>query len=154
MLCSHRSHYKCILKSVPLDELKQAIMDGRSISLCFKKQKVLSSGIVGGNLSIGVGIALANKIQKKPGRVFCFMGEMASTMGVFWEVYNYSINFDLDIYFIIEDNEYSVKTKTREVWNVEELWSDGRKKLPKLIYYKYDLHERYEHSGAGQIIEF
>src|ERR1044071_7572647 len=41
------SHELALLKGVPRQELKQAIIDGKSISLCFPKHKVLCSGIVG-----------------------------------------------------------------------------------------------------------
>ena len=36
LLCSWRSHYQCLLKGVPREQLKKAVLDGRSISLCFK----------------------------------------------------------------------------------------------------------------------
>ena len=58
VLCSWRSHYQCLLKGVPRDELKAAILEGRSISLCFSKYRVFSSGIVTGVLPIATGIAL------------------------------------------------------------------------------------------------
>ena len=58
VLCSWRSHYQCLLKGIPKEELKEAILQGRSISLCFKEYNVLSSGIVTGVLPIAVGIAL------------------------------------------------------------------------------------------------
>jgi pyruvate dehydrogenase E1 component alpha subunit len=45
VMCSWRSHYQCLLKGVPPDELKEAILQGRSISLCFARYRVLSSGI-------------------------------------------------------------------------------------------------------------
>ena len=35
------SHELALLKGVPREELKQAIIEGKSISLCFPKQKVL-----------------------------------------------------------------------------------------------------------------
>ena len=41
VLCSWRSHYQCLLKGVPQDKLMEAILQGRSISLCFK-ESVLS----------------------------------------------------------------------------------------------------------------
>ena len=46
ILCSWRSHYQCLLKGVPKEKLKQAILEGRSISLSFKEHRVLCSGIV------------------------------------------------------------------------------------------------------------
>ena len=57
VLCSWRSHYQCLLKGVPQDELKAAILQGRSISLCFAKHRILSSGIVTGAIPIATGIA-------------------------------------------------------------------------------------------------
>ena len=40
VFCSWRSHYQCLLKGVPPQELKKEIIDGKSISLCFLKQKI------------------------------------------------------------------------------------------------------------------
>ena len=35
VLCSWRSHYQCLLKGVPREELKKEIVAGHSIALCF-----------------------------------------------------------------------------------------------------------------------
>src|SRR6267142_501445 len=45
---SWRQHYKCLLKGVPGEVLKRAILDGKSISLCFPEHRIISSAIVGG----------------------------------------------------------------------------------------------------------
>ena len=82
VLCSWRSHYQCLLKGVPKDKLKEAILEGRSISLCFKEYKVVSSGIVTGVLPIAVGIAINLKRKNSKNRVFCFMGDMTSETGI------------------------------------------------------------------------
>ena len=68
VLCSWRSHYQCLLKGVPPDELKEAILQGRSISLCFSDYNVLCSGIVTGVLPISTGIAMDIKRKKEKGR--------------------------------------------------------------------------------------
>ena len=65
VMCSWRSHYQCLLKGVPKDVLKEAILQGRSISLCFKDYKVLCSGIVTGAIPIAVGTALDIKRKKQ-----------------------------------------------------------------------------------------
>jgi len=67
VLCSWRSHYQCLLKGVPPDELKEAILQGRSISLCFSDYNVLCSGIVTGVLPISTGIAMDIKRKKEKG---------------------------------------------------------------------------------------
>ncbi|MDP2866023.1 MAG: hypothetical protein Q8O90_07260, partial [Elusimicrobiota bacterium] len=66
VLCSWRSHYQCLLKGVPKERLKSDILAGRSISLCYKDYKIVSSGIVTGVLPIAVGIALDIKRRKAP----------------------------------------------------------------------------------------
>ena len=37
VFCSWRSHYQCLLKGVPEEDIKREILQGRSISLCFPK---------------------------------------------------------------------------------------------------------------------
>src|SRR5580704_10446378 len=57
------SHELALLKGVPRADLKQAILDGKSISLCFPKNKVLCSGIVGSLMGAAVGTAWSLKNQ-------------------------------------------------------------------------------------------
>ena len=113
VLCSWRSHYQCLLKGVPKNELKEAILKGRSISLGFSKYRVLCSGIVTGQLSVSLGIALDIKRKGGNNKVYCFMGEMTSETGAAHEVIKYARNHKLPIHFIIEDNGKSVCTDTR-----------------------------------------
>ena len=82
VLCSWRSHYQCLLKGVPPDALTKAILQGRSISLCFAEQRILCSGIVTGTIPIAVGIALVIKRKGGTNKVYCFMGDMTSETGV------------------------------------------------------------------------
>ncbi len=118
---SWRQHYKCLLKGVPQDQLKAAILDGKSISLCFPKHRVISSAIVGGVLPIAVGIALGIQRQALAHKVVCFMGEMTSETGIAHECIKYATNCHLPILFVIEDNEKSVCTPTLETWRMTRL---------------------------------
>ena len=59
--CSWRSHYQCLLKGVPEKKIKEEILAGRSISLCFPKYNIYSSAMVGGSLPISVGTAISLK---------------------------------------------------------------------------------------------
>ena len=92
MCCSWRSHYQCLLKGVPPEKVRDEILAGRSISLCFPEYRVVSSAIVGGILPIAVGIALGLKRRNEPGRVHCFMGDMTSETGIAHECIKYSFN--------------------------------------------------------------
>ena len=54
VFCSWRSHYQCLLKGVPTEEIKNEILAGRSISLCFPDYQIYSSALVGGSLPVAV----------------------------------------------------------------------------------------------------
>lgn len=146
------SHELALLKGVPREELKKAIVDGKSISLCFPKHKVLCSGIVGSLMGTATGVAWALKNQKKSGRAFIFCGDMSAETGIFHEAVKYAVNFDLPVTFIVCDNDVSVMTKTREVWGCDEPWFKGTKYESKIIYFKYT--NGYPHSGLGRLIKF
>ena len=151
VLCSWRSHYQCLLKGVPQDKLFESIIGGNSISLCFPEYNIFSSAIVGGHISIAVGIALANKRNKSNKIVHCFLGDMTAETGITHEAIKYSINYDLPIRFIIEDNGLSVCTDTRRAWGVQKL-SYEYIKSNKIFKYKYK--NKYPHAGAGIRVQF
>lgn len=151
VFCSWRSHYQCLLKGVPKNKLMDAIIEGRSISLCFPEYRIYSSAIVGGNLPIAVGTAMSIKLQNLDEKVFCFMGDMTSETGIAHECIKYSQQHDLPIMFVIEDNKKSVMTDTRETWNLRKL-SYENSTQEKIIYYKYKT--KYPHAGAGVRVQF
>ena len=151
VFCSWRSHYQCLLKGVPPEQLKQEILSGHSISLCFPEQRVYSSAIVGGNLPIAVGTALALKRQKLEAKVYCFIGEMTSESGIAHECIKYSRQHQLPIHFVIEDNGKSVLTETRATWKLEQLTYQDTKD-PMITYYRYET--KYPHAGAGVRVQF
>lgn len=151
IMCSWRSHYQCLLKGVPPEKLKEEIIAGRSISLCFPEQKILSSAIVGGILPIAVGVAMGIKRSGGKNRVHCFLGDMTSETGIAHECIKYATNHALPIRFIIEDNEKSVCTDTRETWGQKKLtYEDGLH--PLVVYYTYKT--KYPHAGAGVRVQF
>jgi pyruvate dehydrogenase E1 component alpha subunit len=151
VFCSWRSHYQCLLKSVPREEVKAEILAGRSISLCFPKYRVVSSAIVTGVLPIAVGTAMGIKRRGEKARVHCFVGDMTAETGSFHECLKYSTNHQLPIRFIIEDNAKSVCTDTRESWNQPVLTYEGSRH-PLVVYYKYQT--KYPHAGAGKRVQF
>jgi len=151
VFCSWRSHYQCLLKGVPPDDIMSEIMEGRSISLCFPKHKIYSSAIVGGVLPIAVGVAMSIKRDGGKEFVHCFMGDMTSETGIAHECVKYSRNHHLPIRFIIEDNNKSVVTDTRTVWNTKNLYFEGSDD-PMIVHYFYE--NSYPHAGAGTRVQF
>jgi pyruvate dehydrogenase E1 component alpha subunit len=150
IFCTWRSHYQCLLKGVPKEKIKDDILQGKSITLCYPEYKIYSSAIVTGNIPIATGVALDIKRKGGTNHVWCFVGDMTSETGTFFENWKYSINHDLPITFIIEDNGKSVCTDTYKTWNTDELYFS--KETRKIIYYKYET--KYPHAGAGKRIQF
>lgn len=148
IFCQWRSHYHCLLKGVPREELRAAILAGRSIALCFSAHRVFSSAIAGGHLPIALGVAWEAKREGRDERVYVFYGDMVARMGIYSECNHYAFGFNLPITFIQEDNGKSVCTDTDAVWGSEQ--NVGAK--VKCGYYRYDL--LWPHSGAGQRINF
>lgn len=146
------SHELALLKGVPRQDVKDAIVAGRSISLCFPEHKVLCSGIVGSLMGTAAGVAWSLKNQGKKGRAFLFCGDMSAETGIFHEAVKYVHNFDLPAKFIVCDNGVSVMTNTREVWGSPEPWFKGTKYEKNIIYFKYV--NEYPHSGLGKLIKF
>ena len=151
VFCSWRSHYQCLLKGVPEKLIRDEILSGKSISLCFSKYNIYSSALVGGSIPIAVGLAVSLKRNNSSARVYCFMGDMTSETGIAHECIKYSRNFKLPIHFIIEDNEKSVCTETRKVWNQQKLTYEGNSD-EYITYYHYKL--KYPHAGAGKRVQF
>jgi TPP-dependent pyruvate/acetoin dehydrogenase alpha subunit len=151
VFCSWRSHYQCLLKGVPENILFEAILEGRSIALNFPDYKIFSSAIVGGQISLALGAALSIKLNNSNEQVFCFMGDMTSETGIAQSAFNYALNFELPITFIIEDNNLSVCTDTRQIWGTNELRYEHQNN-PKVISYKYK--NKYPHAGAGKRVQF
>jgi TPP-dependent pyruvate/acetoin dehydrogenase alpha subunit len=151
IFCSWRSHYQCLLKGVPPEELTREILAGRSISLGFPAYRVFSSAIVGGQVSIAIGAAIAEKINQTGNHVWCFVGDMTSETGIFQTSTRYAEVNDLPVTFVIEDNGISVLTDTREVWGCTSLRYEERESK-KVRSFKY--RSKYPHAGAGKRIQF
>jgi len=149
VLCSWRSHYQCLLKGVPKDELKQKIVAGYSIALCFPLYRIISSGIFGGVLPIAVGLAMSIKRTGEDSVIHVFSGDMTAESGIFHECVKYSEGHDLPIRFHIENNKISVCTNTEEVWGLGP-YVNWEQKTDEFSYKS----GRYPHSGAGKRVEF
>jgi len=154
-----RNHYQGLLKGIPQDILKQNIIQGKSMVANLPQYKFICSSIVGGIPSIAAGIAMSIKIKNQTNKVWCWVGDMSSETGAFHEAYKYSLNYDLPITFIIEDNKKSVCSPTEKIWNrkkpyyLNKDYNGGLLVQKNLIYYQYD-NQKYPHAGAGKRVQF
>ncbi len=67
-----------------------------------------ATGIVGGNIPVAVGAALAQKLMKTGKVVLCFFGDGASNTGNFHEALNMASLWDLPLVFVVENNMYAM----------------------------------------------
>ena len=67
-----------------------------------------ATGIVGGNIPVAVGAALAQKLQGTDRVVLCFFGDGASNTGNFHEALNMASLWDLPVIFVAENNLYAM----------------------------------------------
>ena len=67
-----------------------------------------ATGIVGGNIPVAVGAALAQKLMDRDRIVLCFFGEGASNTGNFHESLNMASIWNLPVIFIVENNQYAM----------------------------------------------
>ncbi len=67
-----------------------------------------ATGIVGGNIPVAVGAALAQKILGTDRVVVCFFGDGASNTGNFHESLNMAALWDLPVVFVCENNQYAM----------------------------------------------
>jgi TPP-dependent pyruvate/acetoin dehydrogenase alpha subunit len=141
-----RSHYHWLLKGISADYAEGLILDGKSITLCDIDSKFYASAIVGGTLSIALGVAMGIKERGSDEKVFVFIGDMSFESGIFYEVHKYARNFDLPIVFVVEDNAVSTYTPTESTWNKKrEIPSD-------VIHYTYK--SKFPHYGSGKWVVF
>ena len=157
--CTWRNHYQALLKGIPLDILKENIINGKSMVMTLPEYKFICSSIVGGIPSIATGIAFANKLLENGQHVWCWVGDMTAETGAFHEAYKYSLNHDLPITFIVEDNKKSVCSPTDKIWGrstpyyLQSEYDGGILRQKNLIYYQYD-NTKYPHAGAGTRVQF
>lgn len=133
VLSTHRPHGHSLAKGVA----PQAIMAelfGKATGCCKGKggsmhvgditQGVLPAiAIVGANVPIAAGTALAAKMQKTGGVTVCFFGDGASNEGAWHEGLNVAAIWDLPVIFVCENNLYAASTafsKSFKIQNVAE----------------------------------
>ena len=80
------------------------------------------TGSLGQGLSIGVGMALALRLNKSPARVFVVMGDGEQSEGQLWEASEAAANFKVDnLTAFIDWNKVQATGATKDIFNVPNL---------------------------------
>lgn len=142
-----RSHYHALVKGICPVWLEDQILRGKSITICNPNERFYSSAIVGGTLSIALGVAMGIKKNNLQEKVWIFVGDMSFESGLFYETYKYAKNFELPLHFIVEDNGVSTYTPTEATWN------NIKREVPNDVIW-YDYKSKYPHYGSGKWVAF
>lgn len=87
---------------------------------------VLTSTIVGGELSMAPGVALARKMLHEPGITVCLFGDGAACEGIFHEALNLAAVWALPVLFVCENNEWQAFVRRHETMLTERVSEWGR----------------------------
>ncbi|NPV86614.1 MAG: dehydrogenase [Anaerolineae bacterium] len=80
-----------------------------------------ATGIVGGNIPVAVGAALAQKLMKNDRVVLCFFGDGASNTGNFHESLNMAALWDLPVVFVVENNQYAMSVPWKKASKLQSI---------------------------------
>jgi transketolase len=120
------TQYACLMRSgyFPEDEMKTlrktcSRLQGHPSYKCFLPGIEVSTGSLGQGLSIGSGMALGLKLDKKDSNVFVLLGDGELQSGQVWEAVLTASHYKLDnVCAIIDANGLQIDGKVEDVKNV------------------------------------
>ncbi len=143
VLSTWRSSYHALLHGVPRERVMAEILAGRSMQLHFPEHRFMTSSIMGGMLPIACGLAAAGE------RVWCFVGDMCASTGVFADVLRYAQGHDFrNLKLIIENNGLSTNTPTKPTWG------EAINYLVDPIHKQYIYPRQTQHCGTDNYVSF
>ncbi len=93
----------------------------------FSKEKNFygGHGIVGAQVPIGAGLAMADKYLGNDRVTFTYFGDGAANQGQVYETYNMAELWMLPVVFVIENNQYAMGTSTKRSTKSPSYWERG-----------------------------
>lgn len=79
-------------------------------------------GIVGGQIGLGAGIALAEQYNNTDRVTLCFFGDGAARQGMLHETLNMAVLWQLPVVFICENNQYAMGTSVERSSKVSDIY--------------------------------
>ena len=120
IITAYRDHGHALAVGIPANEVMAELMGkatgvvggrGGSMHMASKERTFWGGyGIVGAHISLGVGLALAEKYKGSDGVCLCYFGDGATNIGYFHESLNMAAVWELPIVFICENNKYGMGT--------------------------------------------
>ncbi len=99
---------------------------GGSMHMFSKENRFFGGhGIVGANVSLGTGIAFANRYREDGGVCLTYFGDGASNQGQVAESFNMAALWGLPVVYVIENNRYGMGTSIERASAETELYLRG-----------------------------
>jgi pyruvate dehydrogenase E1 component alpha subunit len=128
---THRGHGHCLARGGEL-KLMLAELCGKATGYCkgrggsmhiadVRAGNLGATGIVGGNIPVATGAALACKMRNTKNVVLCFFGDGASNNGTFHESLNMAGVWKLPIVYICENNLYGMSVSVKIACAVQDI---------------------------------
>ncbi|BCB88575.1 thiamine pyrophosphate-dependent dehydrogenase E1 component subunit alpha [Phytohabitans suffuscus] len=135
VVTTYRGLHDHIAKGVPLREL-WAEFFGRATGTCKGKGGpmhithpasglMVTTGLVGAGLPIGVGFAVASVLEGADRVTVVNFGDGATNIGAFHEALNLAALWNLPVVFVCQNNQYGEKTALRDHLTVEHIADRG-----------------------------
>lgn len=137
ILTNHRSAGHLLARGADPGRMLAEVM-GRSTGYCKGKSGslhisakelgvILTSTIVGGELSLATGVGLSMSMLGSSGIVACFFGDGAACEGIFHESLNLASVWNLPILYVCENNQWQAFVRRDETMKTDHVseWAKG-----------------------------
>jgi pyruvate dehydrogenase E1 component alpha subunit len=135
LISTYRSHGHALVRGTPPENVMAELFGrvdgcshgrGGSMHMFDLARRFMGGyGIVGGNLPIAAGIALASDLQGTEEITLCTFGDGASNQGTFGETLNLAALWKLPVVFMVTNNQFGMGTSLRRHSAVTDLQRKG-----------------------------
>src|SRR3954449_5853007 len=136
LISTYRSHGHALVRGTPPENV-MAELFGRRDGVChgrggsmhmfdFERRFMGGYGIVGGNLPIAAGIAMASDYSGRDEVTLCQFGDGASNQGTFGETLNLAALWHLPVVFMVTNNRFGMGTALERHSAVTDLFKRGK----------------------------
>ncbi len=172
LLNHHRGHGHFIAKGADINRMMAEFL-GKETGYCrgrggsmhiadIEANNLGANGIVGGGISLAVGVGLAVQMQQKSDIVLCIFGDGAANEGIFHESLNMAALWNLPVLFLCENNQYGMSMEVSrataklpiadraEVYGIPGYYIDGNDLL--LVYETIRKAAEHARRGDGPVL--
>ncbi|MFA6261950.1 MAG: pyruvate dehydrogenase (acetyl-transferring) E1 component subunit alpha [Bacteroidia bacterium] len=135
-ITAYRDHAHALACGIPAREVMAELFGkatgcskgkGGSMHMFSKEHHFFGGhGIVGGQIPLGAGIALADQYKGGDQVTVCSFGDGAARQGALHETFNMAMLWKLPVIFIVENNGYAMGTSVERTTNAIDLSTIGK----------------------------